>query len=206
MLTISVQAGGKSNRMGREKARMLFLGRPLLERIVERLAPIAVEVLVTVARPEDCSAFPDLRCVPDLLPGFGPLGGLYTALSAASQPLVGLVACDMPFASPALLARACDLLLGGQYDAVVPISRSGREPLHAVYRRQTCLPLVHLALETGERKLDSWFSQAEVYFLTPDEIARSDPGGRAFWNLNTLEEFRQAEELAREEEDPHARK
>jgi molybdopterin-guanine dinucleotide biosynthesis protein A len=155
-------------------------------------------MLVTTNQPDDY-AFLGLRCVPDLLPGRGALGGLYTALSVASHPLVMVAACDMPFASPALFAHARDLLLETGADAVVPSVEKGPEPLHAVYRRATCLPPVLAALEAGERRLISWFDHVDVHLLSPAETARFAPSGLAFWNLNTPEEFQQAEELARRE-------
>jgi len=198
MLTISIQSGGRSRRMGQDKALMPFLGRPLICRMAERLAGPDDEVLVTASRPEAYAAL-GLRCIPDLLRGHGPLGGLYTALSAAARPLVAAVACDMPFASPRLLTYARDLLLSGSAAAVVPLGENGLEPLHAVYRRETCLPVVRAALAAGERRLVSWFDRLEVRILTLQETARLDPSGRAFWNLNTPEEFRQAEEIARQE-------
>src|SRR6185369_4678742 len=105
MLTIVVQAGGASSRMGEDKALKPFLGRPLIQRLVERLSPIADEMIVTTNRPEEYR-FLGLRLTPDLKPGRGALGGLYTALASASQPHVAVVACDMPFASPTLLEAA----------------------------------------------------------------------------------------------------
>ena len=95
MLTICVQAGGESSRMGQDKALMPFLGRPLIQRVTDRLAPIADEVIVTTNHPEDYR-FLGLPLFPDLKPGRGALGGLYTALSSATCESVAVVACDMP--------------------------------------------------------------------------------------------------------------
>jgi len=137
-----------------------------------------------------------LRCVPDLAPGRGALGGLYTALHAAKHPLVAVVACDMPFASHALFEYECDLLIESDVDVVIPSSAEGLEPLHAVYRRTTCLPAIEDALKAAEWKLIAWFSKVKVRTLTPEETARHDPQGLAFLNLNTPEELRLAEQLA----------
>ncbi|HEX9030179.1 MAG TPA: molybdenum cofactor guanylyltransferase, partial [Anaerolineales bacterium] len=134
MLTIVVQAGGESRRMGQDKALLPFLGKPLITRILGRVRPIADELLVTTNRPENYS-FLELPLFSDRLPGRGALGGLYTALSIANRPLVGVVACDMPFVSAALLAAARDLLADPTIDAVIPRTADGTEPFHAVYRR-----------------------------------------------------------------------
>jgi molybdopterin-guanine dinucleotide biosynthesis protein A len=197
MITLAIQAGGESRRMGGDKALQPFLGRPLILRVVERSAGLADEIIVTTNRPADY-AFLGLRCVPDLVPGRGPLGGLYTALRAAGQPLVAVAACDMPFASRTLFEYERDLLLETGADVVIPSASAGLEPLHAVYRRETCLPPIAAALAAGAWKLVAFHPQVKVRVLTPAETARYDPQGLAFLNLNTPEEFRQAESLASE--------
>ena len=173
---------------------MPFLGRPLIQQVLERLTPLADEVLLVTGRPADYH-FLGLEAYPDLIPGRGPLGGLFTALSMASQPLVALVGCDMPFANLDIFRYACTRLQSSS-DAAIPTTGKGLEPLHAVYRRESCLPLVQQALEAGEMKLIAWLGQARVEILTPQQVAGFDPRQLAFYNLNTPEEFRQAEELA----------
>jgi molybdopterin-guanine dinucleotide biosynthesis protein A len=203
MITLAIQAGGESRRMGGDKALMPFLGRPLILRVVERLAALADEVLITTNQPADYAflgtstgSVRRLRCVTDIQPGRGALGGLYTALHASEYPLVAVAACDMPFASRALFEYERDLLIETDIDVVIPSSAEGLEPLHAVYRRATCLPAIQDALEAGEWKLIAWFPKVKVRALTPEETARRDPQGLAFLNLNTPEEFHLAEQLA----------
>lgn len=190
--------------MGEDKALKTFLGRPLIQRVVERLAPIADELIVTTNRPDDYR-FLDLRLMPDLKPGRGALGGLYTAIASASHPTVAVVACDMPFASADLLRAASRLLVEEEADVVIPRaerpeqggkSGEGYEPLHAVYRRETCLPAIESALEADQWKVIAWFPQVKVRALTLDEIKQYDPAGLAFWNVNTPEEFARAEGIA----------
>jgi molybdopterin-guanine dinucleotide biosynthesis protein A len=190
--------------MGRDKGLAPFLGRPLIQRVIERAAPLAQEVIVTTNKPEDY-AFLGLPLAGDLLPGRGALGGLYTALSAASMPLVIVLACDMPFASPALLRAELALLndswnagSGEGYQAVIPRHAGGTEPFHAVYHRASCLPLVGAALEQGSWRVDAWFSQANLHFMGPAEVKRYDPQGLSFFNINTPEELVYAENLAQQ--------
>ena len=192
MLTVCIQAGGASSRMGEDKALKPFLGRPLFQRLVERLSPIADEMIVTTNRPEEYR-FLGLRLTPDLKPGRGALGGLYTALASASQPHVAVVACDMPFASPTLLEAASTLMVQEETDVVIAKSDEGYEPIHAVYRRETCLPAIEAAIAADQWKVIAWFPQVKVRVLTPEELKRFDPDGLAFWNVNTPEEFIQAE-------------
>jgi molybdopterin-guanine dinucleotide biosynthesis protein A len=182
--------------MGEDKALKLFLGRPLIQRVVERLRPIADEVLVTTNNPEKYT-FLGLRLVPDLFPGLGTLGGLYTALASASSSIVAVVGCDMPFASAELLVEAARILVQEDADLVVPRTIEGLEPLHAVYRRDTCLPVVRSAVESNQLKVIDWFPLVRVREQTLEEVTRIDPSGLTFWNLNTLEEFNQAENQSR---------
>lgn len=197
MFTVAIQSGGESRRMGQDKALLSFLGEPLISHVMKRVSALADEVLVTTNRPQGYR-FLGVPLIPDSYPGAGALGGLYTALEAAHHELVGVVACDMPFASASLLALARDRLLAEGVDVAIPTTPQGYEPFHAVYRRAACLPAVKRALEAGERRLISWFPEVRVYALPPEDIRRCDPRGIAFWNLNTAEEFRQAEELARQ--------
>jgi molybdopterin-guanine dinucleotide biosynthesis protein A len=197
MLSLVIQAGGESRRMGQDKALMPFLGRPLIQRVAERLAPIADELIVTTNHPE-AYRFLGRPLVPDLQPGGGALGGLFTALSAASYPLVAVVACDMPFANPDLLAFARDLMIETRVDVVIPSTAHGLEPLHAVYRRDACLPAIRAAIQVEQWKVISWFPQVRVHQLEPEEVGRFDPDGLTFWNLNTPQEFKQAERRARD--------
>ncbi len=195
MLTIAIQAGGESRRMGSDKALIPFLGKPLIERVLQRVAPLADEVLVTTNRPESY-LFLGLPLFSDLAPGRGALGGLFTALSAASHELVAVVACDMPFVSATLLAAERDLLADTALDAAIPQTDGGTEPFHAVYRRATCLPAIQEAIQAEKWRVDAWFPQRRLHFLTPEEVLRYNPDRLAFWNVNTPEDLLQAEQLA----------
>jgi molybdopterin-guanine dinucleotide biosynthesis protein A len=187
--------------MGEDKALKSFLGKPLIQHVMDRLSPIADELIVTTNRPEEYSfletSTDSVRLIADLKPGRGALGGLYTAIASAAHPIVAVVACDMPFASPALLEAAARLLVEEEADVVIARSDEGYEPLHAVYRRATCLPVIEAAIEANQWKVVSWLPKVRVRILTMDEILRYDPAGLAFWNVNTPEEFTRAEQIAR---------
>jgi molybdopterin-guanine dinucleotide biosynthesis protein A len=181
--------------MGEDKALKPFLGRPLIQRMVDRLQPIADELIVTTNRPAEYD-FLNLRLIPDLKPDRGALGGLYTAIASATHPIVAVVACDMPFASTKLIETMGRLLVENEADVVIAKSEEGYEPLHAVYRRETCLPAIESAIEADQWKVIAWFPQVKVRVLTSEEIRSSDPDGLAFWNVNTPDEFAEAEKLA----------
>jgi molybdopterin-guanine dinucleotide biosynthesis protein A len=197
-LTVVVQAGGQSRRMGSNKALLPFLGKPLIQRVIDRIRPVADEILITSNQPEDFE-FLDLPVFCDLLPGYGALGGLLTALTISTSPVTAVVACDMPFVSADLLKHQAKILESGNWDAVVPKSPSGYEPLHAVYRTQTCRQAVQQAIEVGEKKMIAWFPATKVYILKQEELDRFDPHERIFLNVNTLAEFQAAEQMAQAE-------
>jgi molybdopterin-guanine dinucleotide biosynthesis protein A len=194
-MTVIIQAGGGSTRMGQNKALMPFQNQPLISRIIQRVQPLAAELLITTNQPEEL-AFLELPLIPDEIAGLGALGGLLTALQATSYPVVAVVACDMPFANIALLAAQRDILVGEAVDAVLPGFEHGYEPFHAVYRREACLPAIRRAIDAGKRRAIAWLPDVKVRVMPEDEVRRYDPQLLAFMNVNTPEEFRQAEELA----------
>ena len=208
MLTVVIQAGGMSARMGEDKALKPFLGRPLIQRVIDRVMPIADELIVTTNRPAEYE-FLKLRLVPDLKPGRGALGGLYTAIASATSPLVAVVACDMPFASQMFFEGARSLMIEEEADVVIARvafqaereekTGQGYEPIHALYRRETCLPAIESAIDADQWKVISWFPKVKVRTLTSDEVKSFDPSGLCFWNLNTPEEFVEAEKRASEQ-------
>jgi molybdopterin-guanine dinucleotide biosynthesis protein A len=195
LLSLVIQAGGESRRMGTDKALLPFLGQPLILRPLNRLVGLAEEVLVTSNQPESYR-FLGLTPIPDRFPGCGALGGLFTALSAARYPYVAVVACDMPFASIEIFAFELVLLQETGADAVIPRSEAGVEPFHALYRRETCLPFVRSTLEAGKRRVDAWFPEVQIRYLEAEEILPYDPDQLAFLNINTPEELQEAERIA----------
>ena len=195
MLTIAVLAGGMSQRMGQDKSIMTFNGEVLIRRVLNRLAGLANEVMIVAPRNHAYLSL-GIKVEPDILPGRGPLGGLYTALNKSFNQEVALIACDMPFVNPGLLLHQLEILISDNVDVVVPSSDKGLEPLHAIYRKETSLPAVKEALDSGERRLVSWFPNVKVRILTQKETNPFDPGGLMFLNINTPEEFSKAEKLA----------
>ncbi|MGB9673983.1 MAG: molybdenum cofactor guanylyltransferase [Anaerolineales bacterium] len=197
MRTLVIQAGGESRRMGRDKALVPFLGQPLIQRVLERLRHIADEHIITTNHPANYR-FLGLPLITDIFPGRGALGGLYTALQAARYPYVAIVACDMPFANAQLFKMMFEILEKSKADAVIPQWQEGNEPFHAVYRKETSLPLVKEAIEEGYWRADAWYGSANIRFLSAQEVMLVDPQGLTFRNVNTPEELAAAEELARQ--------
>ena len=202
-VTLALQAGGESRRMGQSKALVKFQGRPLIAHMVERLMPAADELIITTNEADRLAflyeEFPEvgIRLVPDIYPERGALAGFATAFEAASNPLVAVVACDMALASAQLLAHEVALMVESGADAVVPANRHGFEPMHAVYRREVCAPKTRELVESGHMRIRDLLDSIDVRQLTPTQVRAVVPLGGAFANANTPEELAKLEELAR---------
>ncbi|HOU43337.1 MAG TPA: molybdenum cofactor guanylyltransferase [Anaerolineaceae bacterium] len=195
MWTIVIEAGGKSTRMGMDKALMPFNGEPLIQRIIRRLDGVGDEMMIVANQPEPYRML-GLRVVPDVIPGSGALSGVHTALACASHPFVIITACDLPFVNAHLIREAMRHLVEEDLDVVIPRTEQGLEPFHAVYRRETCLPAAESAIRDGYKRIISWFHHVRVLELPVENFRHLDPQGITFLNVNTPEEWRLAEELA----------
>ena len=206
-LTVVIQAGGESRRMGQSKATVPFAGRPLICRLIERLAPVADELVITTNEHDRlgflAEAYPDLdiKLVGDAFDFRGALPGLYTALTAARNPYVAVVACDMVFASAALVVAESLVMAGTGADVVVPVNKHGFEPFHALYRRSGCLPAVRRALDRGDRRAQSLLEDPEVHVeeFSQKRVLEAEPHGGCFINANTPDELKRIEDSYLEE-------
>lgn len=194
-LTVVIQAGGESRRMGKPKALASFCGAPLICRGLKRLGGIADQLVVTSNQHESLEFLcPDitqdrLEIYADLYEKRGALNGLYTALYYAQNPSVAVVACDMVFPSASLLKAEQRIMLDTGADMAIPKTSHGYEPFHAVYRRDTCLPLILEALEAGETRATGWYDKVKMVELTTEDVLAADPRGGSFVNVNTPEEL-----------------
>ncbi|MCI0396581.1 MAG: molybdenum cofactor guanylyltransferase [Chloroflexi bacterium] len=189
-ITVAIMAGGKSSRMGTDKSFVPLLGKPLIEHVMERVYRLGEETILITNKPGDYAHL-GLPMFGDIYPDRGPLGGFHTALSHARFPHVLVVACDMPWLNRPLLEYM--ISLRETADIVVPQWDKYPEPLHAVYGR-ACLEPIEENLRAGLLKLTAFFGKVRVHFLDRPTIARFDPAGRSFANLNTPEELAQAGE------------
>lgn len=192
MLSVVIQAGGESSRMGRDKALVPLGGRPMIEHVITRVTGLGDEILVTTNNP-DAYEYLGVSLASDEEPGAGALPGLRTALGAAQGDDVLLVACDMPFVNRLLLEY--QLSLRSQADVIVPRWEGNYQTMHAVYARRKVLQAVEQALAEGERRMISFYPEVKVHTVTPEEIREHDPKGRSFFNVNTPEDLAEAERL-----------
>ncbi len=192
MLTAAIQAGGRSSRMGRDKALVELDGKALIEHVLDRVEGLADDVLITTNNPQALE-YLGVRLVGDRVPGAGALHGLQTALLAAEGEDVLLLACDTPFVSRELLKH---LLANRQRgDVIIPKRGQRFEPLQALYDRRACMPAVDHALRSGEKRMISFFDTVRVFSVDDDDLTHLDPDGLSFFNVNTEAELMQAEQI-----------
>ncbi len=192
-----ILAGGRSSRMGANKAEMIFAGEPLLHRVLRRLSS-AVDDVVVIGPQTLVSVVPLARVISDLMPAVGPLGGLYTALKATSCARVFLLACDMPFAQPGLVRAMLALSEANTSTEAVVLQAGQRvQPLHAVYQR-TCLPTIEKAFESDDHSMQSLLAQLSTMCVEPEIVSREDPRGISSFNVNTPANWEHALHLVAE--------
>ena len=187
-----VLAGGQSRRLGRDKAVEPFQGQPLIERVIQVVSQLTDETVVVVddqARGDALPLPPGVGTAPDLYPGAGSLGGIFTGLSAGRMPWGLVVACDMPFVNLELMRYLLFLRKG--VDVVVPVVAGRAEPTHALYSKE-CLGPIEGFLKAGELRITGFYDQVNVRYVAEEEIAQYDPDFLSFFNANSPEDLERA--------------
>lgn len=186
--TAIVLAGGKSSRMGRPKALLLFDDEPLIAHIVRALRRIFAETVVVAAPGQELPSLP-VTLARDEVAFRGPVGGICYGLRAAAGKFSFVTSCDVAFLNPALISHLVSQI--SNYDVVVPYWEERFQPLHAVYRRSV-LPLLEGQLERGELRPVYLFDKVRTCKIGEDEIRRFDPEGLSFLNMNTPDDYERA--------------
>ena len=192
-VSLAIIAGGKSSRMGRDKAFLELGGKTLIERVITASADLGQSETILITNKPDEYRHLGLEMHTDILPDKGSLGGIYTALAQAAHPAVLVLACDMPFIKTELL-RFMIAQLDEATDIVVPRVEGYPQGMHAIYRK-TCLPPIREQLQANRLKIIRFYGKMRVRYLDEADYAPYDAEGRSFTNLNTPAELEQAREL-----------
>ena len=188
-----ILAGGRSRRMGTNKALLPLPGRPsetFLSRLVSTLASLCVEVLVVARDPGQFAevAVPAVRMIFDENPGAGPLMGLYSGLKAMHSTTALVVAVDMPFVQPALLSFLLAHYQEQENTLLVPVVAGVPQVLLALYPR-SIIPLIESLLQEGKRAPRELLAVAPVRYIEEAQLREVDPQLRSFVGINTLEDL-----------------
>ena len=183
-ITGVILAGGQGRRMGGvDKGLKILRGKPMVEWVIERLAPQVHEVLINANQNLEQYVALGYRVIPDEIAGFaGPLAGLHRGLTQASHELIATVPCDSPFLPRDLVMRLRAAL--EKNHAEIAVARTGEQP-HPVFCLCRASVAEHLAafLADGGRKVDAWYASLQTIEVDFDD----QPEG--FRNINTLEEL-----------------
>lgn len=187
-----ILAGGMSSRLGHDKALVELAGRPLLLHMQALLSTVVSRV--TVVAPLRYSAL-GVRMIPDEWPGYGPLGGIATALrhTGLELPECGwnlILGCDMPFLTKDWLEYLAGRTRNTIADVVVPQTSRGLEPLCAAYHTR-CAAALAVALDRGVRKITDGLKSLAVEYVDEPAWKQFDSRGTLFKNINTPEDYRE---------------
>ena len=185
-MTAIILAGGKSRRMGSNKAFLKYGDTTFIEHQVMMLRKIFDEIILS-ANDENAYAGLKLAIVSDVIPEKGPLSGIYAGLSHARSSHAFVIACDMPFINEKLILYLKSQING--YDVVVPQTSRGLEPMHAFYSRN-CIQPMHRCLEEGRLRIVDFFSEVKVKVVDEKEFAGLDASLQSLINLNTPDEYK----------------
>ena len=189
MRSAIILVGGEARRAnGKEKYFFQYHGRTFIDRLLDSLRHVVDEIVLVARDDMQCERFrgtPGVRCISDIRPGIGPVGGLHAGSLATTGDLLFVSACDMPCVDSAVVAHLFDSI--GDYDAVIPSWNPDMlEPLHAVYRRTALLAYLE---SHNSLSLRAMIQTLNSRFIPVDDLRRYDPDLKTFTNINKIEDL-----------------
>ena len=184
--TLAIIAGGKSSRMGHNKALIKLGEQTLIERIIERTTDLNQrETILITNTPEEYTPL-KLPMYADIIPESGSLGGIYTAIQHSKTSHTIVIACDMPFVSADLLRFM--MSKSENADVIVPTVKGYPQGLHAIYSKN-CLEPIREKIEAKRLKVIGFYDRVRVTYLDEQAIKAYNPDGRIFMNVNTPQDL-----------------
>lgn len=195
-----IVAGGDSKRLGFPKPLLKFGDKTIVQTMIERLAGFFNEIIVVTDREELFSGLP-VKITGDLITGGKKcsLKGIHAGLACSSCRNNFVIACDMPFVNMHLIKYMSSFT--PHYGAVVPRIQTYVQPLYAYYSKD-CLPVMGDNLVKGQFKISGIYPEIKVKYIEEEEIDRHDPLRRAFFNINTPEDYEEAARIVAENNYP----
>lgn len=184
-----ILAGGKSTRMGRDKASLPWGKQDILHHIIDCLQKVSQDILVISNQPRFLPT--PIRVISDIIPHCGPLSGIHTGLSRAKHSTALVIGCDMPFITPEAVQAIMKHANSTQYDAIIPLYHGKCQPLFACYQKRS-LPVIEKALYTGNYKMSSLCNLLHSFYIPEDMWPPDFNLEVLFKNLNYNEEYQQA--------------
>jgi molybdopterin-guanine dinucleotide biosynthesis protein A len=180
-----ILSGGKSSRMGENKAFIEIEGTPIIYRIHSLFEKLFKEIIIVTDQIERFSNI-NAKIYSDLFPNKGVLAGIYTGLFFSNFQYAFCAACDMPFLKESVI-RFLMKKTGG-YEVVVPKTKDGLQPLHAIYSKN-CLEPIKKIIEQNKFKILDLYPMVRVKIIMEREFSDLDPMNESFININTPEDL-----------------
>ncbi len=189
-------AGGLSRRMGKDKRAVAVDGETLFNRVLHVYEELFKEIIVVVAEPSAITDGLSHAVVTDLIPQKGPMGGLYTGLSHATESRVFTAACDMPFLSVPLVRRLCEFSMNS--DVTMVRLDIGMQPMQSIYSKK-CVAALQSLIDENQLEMRSILSRPELvhHIVDQEQILDLDPHCVSFMNVNTPSDLEMANKLCR---------
>jgi molybdopterin-guanine dinucleotide biosynthesis protein A len=184
-ITGIILSGGKSIRMGENKAFIKIEGAPIINRIYALFKELFQEIIIVTDQKELFANF-NSNIYSDLIPNKGVLGGLYTGIFFSNFHYSFCVACDMPFIKKSLVQYLIKNIK--DEDVIVPRTKDGLQPLHAIYSKN-CLDPIKRIIEQGKYKIIDFYNLVNVKIVEENDFLSLDPHRESFINMNTPEEL-----------------
>jgi len=183
-MTGIILAGGKSTRFGSDKSFMKINGQPLLKKQIALFKKKFKKIIIV----SDNSGhkYRDTQTVKDIVPGCGPLGGIYSGLVMSSSFYNFVIACDMPNINLRLLKHMIKLKNG--FDAVMPCLKNGSEPLFAIYSKK-CIPVIEKMINEDNLRIKKFFDKIKLKKIKKEEIVKFGKPEVLFFNINTPDDY-----------------
>jgi len=176
-----ILSGGKSIRMGENKAFIDIDGVPIIHRIHNLFKELFQEIIIVTNQKELFSNF-ESKIYSDLFPNKGALGGLYTGIFFSTFNFSFCVACDMPYIKKSLVQYLLNHIKDD--DVIVPRTKDGLQPLHAIYSKN-CLGPIKKVIEQGKYKIIDIYDMVKVKIINEKDFISLDPLRESFINVNT---------------------
>ncbi len=157
----------------------------LIQHVIDTIEPLFEEIILIGHRRKELKNF---KIIEDIMPGLGPLGGIYTGLSVSRSEHAFFFAADMPHLDTGLINFM--ISQADDHDIIIPVWSQGREPLHAIYHRRN-LPAVKKLLEENQLKIFNLLQSADTRYITEETICQYTDPAVAFSNINTVHDLPQ---------------
>ncbi len=164
-----------------DKAFIKVDGIPIIQRTYDMFSKLFQEIIIVTNHKELYSTF-QAKIVNDLITDRGALGGLYTGLFYSSFPYSFCVACDMPFLKESIIRFLLQQVDG--FDAIIPKTADGLQPLHAIYSKN-CIGPIKKLIDQGGYKIIDFYPLIKIKIIEENEFIALDKNRESFINVNT---------------------